>query len=100
MNLDPLTLTAILGMALVTYLTRAGGIWLIERFAPSKKAEAALRAIPGAVLISIVLPAVAQQGLAEMFATLATGAAAWRTKNPLGAMLVGVITIILFRRFI
>ncbi|MBI4760184.1 MAG: AzlD family protein [Chloroflexota bacterium] len=100
MNLDPLTLTAILGMALVTYLTRAGGIWLMERFAPSKKVEAALRAIPGAVLISIVVPAVAKQGLPEMFATFVTGAAVWRTKNPLGAMLVGVITIILFRRFI
>jgi uncharacterized membrane protein len=100
MNFDPLTFTAILGMALVTYLTRAGGIWLMERFAPSKKAEAALRAIPGAVLISIVVPAVAKQGLPETFATFATGAVAWWTKNPLGAMLVGVITIILFRRFI
>lgn len=98
MNLDPLTLTAILGMALVTYLTRAGGIWLMERFVPSKKVEAALRAIPGAVLISIVVPAVAQQGLPEMFATFVTGAAAWRTKNPLAAMAIGVAAVIAFRR--
>jgi uncharacterized membrane protein len=99
MKVDPLVLITIAGMAIVTYSTRAGGIWLMSRFAPSKRIESALRAIPEAILISIVVPAVMQQGLPEVFAAFVTGVVAWQTKSPLIAMAVGVITIVTIRWF-
>jgi len=97
MKVDPLILLTIAGMAIVTYATRAGGIWLMSRLTPSERIESALRTVPGAVLISIVVPAVAEQGLPEIFATFVTGVIAWQTKNPLIAMVVGVTAIIMFR---
>lgn len=56
MSVDPTTLTAILGMAIVTYLTRAGGYWLVGRVTLGARAQAALDAVPGAVLISVIAP--------------------------------------------
>jgi uncharacterized membrane protein len=90
MRLDPLV--AILGMALATYGTRAGGIWLMLHLAPSPRTERWLRQIPGAVLISIIAPAAAATGPRGLLAVLATVLAATRTRNLLLPMLVGVIS--------
>ncbi len=46
MKINPLVLFVILGMAFATYLTRAGGFWLMSRFTPSKRLERGLRAVP------------------------------------------------------
>ncbi|MDY7075897.1 MAG: AzlD domain-containing protein [Chloroflexota bacterium] len=72
---------AILGMALVTYATRAGGLWLMGRVKPSPRVERWLRHIPGAVLISIVAPIVAASDPAELLAMLATVVVGARTGN-------------------
>lgn len=50
------SLLTILGMAIVTYATRAGGIWLLRRTTPSPAIRAWLEHIPGAILISIIAP--------------------------------------------
>ena len=78
-RVDPLA--AILGMALATYSTRAGGIWLMSRVAPSARVEAWLRQVPGAVLISIIAPAALATGPAGLLAVLATVLVATRTRN-------------------
>ncbi len=87
----------ILGMALVTYITRAGGLWLMSRITPSPRVEGWLRQIPGAVLISIIAPAIFLTSLAQTLAALATLLAAIYTKNILVAMIVGVVTVWLLR---
>ena len=40
-------IAAICGMALVTYATRVGGIWLMVRVSPTPRVAALLRAFPG-----------------------------------------------------
>jgi len=84
------TLAAILGMALVTYATRAGGLWLMSRVTPSPRVDAWLRQIPGAVLVAIVAPAALASGPAGVLAVLATILIAARTGNVLLALGVGV----------
>jgi len=98
MKIDPLVLFVILGMAIATYLTRTGGFWLMSRFTPSKRLERGLRAVPAAILISIIAPSVIANGLPEIMATLATSVIAWRTRSPLIAMTIGVLTIIFLRQ--
>jgi uncharacterized membrane protein len=51
-------LLTIVLMAIVTYLLRAAGYWLIGRFTLSPRLETALSYLPGAVLTSLVVPAV------------------------------------------
>ncbi len=97
MQNESITLITILGMALVTYVTRAGGFWLMGLVTPSPRVEAWLRQIPGAVLVAIVAPTVLASSLAETLAALATVLVAIRTKNVLIAMLVGVAAVWLLR---
>ena len=84
------SMLTILGMALATYATRAGGLWLMGRVQPSPRVERWLRHIPGAVIVSIVAPIVAEGGPAELLATAATVGVGMRTKNVLLTMLTGV----------
>ncbi len=86
-------LVTILGMALVTYVTRAGGLWLMGRVTPSPRVDAWLRQIPGAVLVAIVVPAALVSGPAGVLALLATVVVAARTGNLLLALGVGVGTV-------
>jgi uncharacterized membrane protein len=95
--LDPLTLLTIVLMALVTYATRAGGLWLASRLALSERAEAWLDYIPGAILVSIVAPVVLAGGIAEALAALAVILVAWRTGSLPIAMVTGVCAVLLLR---
>jgi uncharacterized membrane protein len=92
-------LLAIAGMALVTYLTRIGGLLLYNRGPIGARAEAVLRHVPGAVLTAIVAPVVLGGGWAELLAGLATVLVAWRTRSLLLAMLVGVGVVYMLRQF-
>jgi uncharacterized membrane protein len=83
-------LLTILAMAVVTYATRAGGLWLMRFVTPSPRVEAWLRHIPGAVLISLIAPTVIAGGLAATLGALGTALVAARTKNLLLAIIVGV----------
>jgi uncharacterized membrane protein len=94
---ETLIVLTILGMALVTYMTRAGGLWLMSFVTPSPRVEAWLRQIPGAVLISIIAPSIFLTSPAQTLAALATLLAAIYTKNILVAMIVGVAAVWLLR---
>jgi uncharacterized membrane protein len=87
---DTVAVLTIVGMALVSYATRAGGLWLMSIVTPSPRVEAWLRSIPGAVLVALVAPTALTSSLAETLAALATVLVAVRTKNVLLAMVVGV----------
>jgi uncharacterized membrane protein len=94
-DVDSTTLLAIVLMALVTYATRAGGLWLASRLDLSERAEIFLDQIPGAILISLVAPVVITGGPAAWAAAAAL--VAWRTGSLLGAMVVGVACILALR---
>ena len=92
-----MTLLTIVLMALATYATRAGGLWLASRLALSERAEAWLDYIPGAILVSIVAPVVLAGGIAEALAALAVILVALRTGSLPIAMVTGVLAILLLR---
>lgn len=98
--LDPLIVLAIVMMALVTYATRAGGLWLASRLNLSKRAEAWLEQIPGAILVSLIAPAVLTSGFAGALAALAVVLVAVRTGSLPAAMLTGVAAIVILRNFL
>ena len=97
MQSETLTLLTILGMALVTYATRAGGFWLMGLVTPSPRVETWLKQLPGAVLVALIAPTILASSIAETLAAIATVLVAIRTKNVLIAMLVGVATVALLR---
>jgi uncharacterized membrane protein len=98
MNIDPLVLATIAGMGLVTYFTRVGGMWLIGRVRQTPRVEAWLRHIPGAVLVSLTVPIVAEGGPADALAVVATALVALRTRNFLLSIVVGVLAAWILRQ--
>lgn len=86
----------ILGMALATYATRAGGPWLMRRIAISPRIERWLRHVPGALLVAIVAPGIVTGGLAAVGASVVTVLVAARTKQLLLAMIAGIAAFALF----
>jgi uncharacterized membrane protein len=94
---DHITLLAIAFMALATYATRAGGLWLANRFDLSERAGAWLDAIPGAILVSLVAPTVLTGGPAEALAAVAVVVVAVRTGSLPLAMATGVVAVVVLR---
>lgn len=90
-------LLAIVGMALATLATKAGGLLLANRLPQTGFAATWLRHIPGAVLAALVAPAIATGGLAEALAGVTTALAWVLTRNLLPAMAAGVATVYLTR---
>ena len=97
MGLDGSTLLVIALMALVTYATRAGGLWLANRFDLSERAGAWLDAIPAAILVSLVAPTVLTGGPAEALAAVAVVIDALKTGSLPLAMVAGVVAVVVFR---
>ena len=98
MSLDLTTLTAIVLMGIVTYLTRIAGLALPSNLALSPRARAAFDAIPPAVLIAVIAPTVLATGWRESVAAAVTILAA--TRLPLlGVVAVGVAAIVALRAF-
>ena len=96
MSLEPMTLAAIIAMALVTYMTRIAGIFIGHRLELTGRAKAAFDAIPPAVLVAVIAPVALATGPAESLAALATAVAA--TRLPLLATIViGVASVVVLR---
>src|SRR3712207_8813347 len=89
MSLDPQALLAITLMAIATYATRSGGLWLASRLSLSERAEAWLGYIPGAILVSLVAPTVLTGGLPETLAAVAAILVALRTGGLPVALVAG-----------
>ena len=96
LSIDPLVLLAIIGMAMVTILTRVSGYLLARSFAIEGRTKAALEAVPGSVLIAIIVPTVFTTGPAETIASLITLGLASRLPFIL-AVFGGVGTVVLLR---
>ena len=91
------SLLTIIGMAVVTFGIRAGGLLLANRLPQSGFVAAWLRHIPGAVLASLVAPAVISGGPAEIVAAAMTALAYLLTRNLFAAMAAGVGAVYLAR---
>jgi len=90
-------LAVLLGMAGATYLTRAAGLFLISRIAPTPRVEAFLRHVPASILVAIVVPNLVSGGLAERMAAIVTALVAALTRNLVAALVAGVLAVVLLR---
>lgn len=75
LSADPMLLITIAGMAAVTYALRAGGYWIMGRVPISARARRGLEALPGAIIVSTILPIALQGGLAVGLCLIVAAAA-------------------------
>ena len=94
MEISLISFLTILGMGVITYLTRIGGIWLMTHIRLSGQLERVMKALPAAILVSLVAPAVFTTSIADIGAAIATLLVAIKTRNVLLAMLVGWISVL------
>lgn len=90
-------LLVILGMAAVTYAIRAGGLLLANRLPTTGFVASWMKHVPGAVLASLIAPAVLAGGAAEAVAAAATALIYIVSKNLFAAMAGGVLAVYLAR---
>lgn len=90
-------LIAILGMAAVTFAIRAGGLLLANRLPTTGFVASWMKHVPGAVLASLVAPAILAGGAAEAIAAAATALIYIVSRNLFAAMLGGVLAVYLAR---
>jgi uncharacterized membrane protein len=82
----------IIGMALVTYLTRSSGFFFLSRLKGiPPRVEAWMRHLPGAILLALVTPLLLAQGVIGIGAGVVVVMVAVRTKQLLPAMVAGVV---------
>ncbi len=94
------TLWIIIFGAIATYLTRVGGHLVLSRFERiHPRVEAGLNAVPAAVLTTLVAPAAASAGPAELIALLAAALASLRFGMML-TFLAGAFVLIALRQFV
>lgn len=96
-DLTPLHVAVILGMAAVTYATKAGGLWVLNRVDPSETTRAGLEALPGGIIVAILAPRLLSGGLPEWAGALVVVAVAHRTDSVLVSLGVGVAVVLLLR---
>jgi uncharacterized membrane protein len=99
MSLDPKTLLLIVLVGLATYGTRLAGYWLLRNVTITGRTKAALDAVPPAILVAVIAPAVLMNGLPEKIAGAVTLAAALMRLPLLVVIVVGVATTAMLRQF-
>jgi uncharacterized membrane protein len=98
-NVDPITLLAIVAMAAATYVTRVAGLLIATRLTLSGRAKAAFDAIPPAVLVAVIAPTAFTTGWAEAIAAAITALVALRLPL-LATIAVGVVSVVILRHAI
>jgi branched chain amino acid efflux pump len=96
-EINLVALLTILGMGVVTYATRISGFWLLGRITPTKRVRAWMSAIPGAVLVSLIAPALLAAGVVGFIAATVTVLIAVLTRRMLPAMVAGVAIVAVAR---
>lgn len=98
--IDESVLLTIVGVALATVVSKAGGYWLIERVEVSPRTEVGLSVLPGAILISLIAPRIIGGGLPEWISAGVVFVIAVRTGNILFAIVGGVGSVLIVRALV
>lgn len=96
-DLSPDVVAVVLAMAGVTYATKAGGLWALGRVEIPPRAETALEALPGGVVVAILAVELARGGPPEWAAAGLVAVVASRTERVLLALATGVGAVVLLR---
>lgn len=89
----------IAGAAMVTYGLRFGGLLLAGRLPKTGRFKRFMDALPGTILLSLIVPAAIAGGGWSWFATVCTGLCSLKTGNVFLSMMIGVV-IIAFSRYL
>ena len=101
-GLDPigislLALLALLAMGVTTFLMRAGGYWLMAHVPLTARVRRMLEALPGSLVVAIVLPIAVKSGVTALLAIAAAAAMMTLRHNGLLAVVTGLIVAALAR---
>lgn len=98
----------IVGMMVVTFLPRYGVLALMGRIEMPKPLFNALKFVPPAVLSAIILPTMIFKGdrlaieptNSALVAGIIAGVVAWRTRNLLLTIIVGMVALFIWRAIV
>jgi uncharacterized membrane protein len=76
--------------AIVTYCLRLGGLLLAERFPKTGRFKKFMDALPGTILLSLIVPGAFSTGFWGWAATACTALCSLKTGNVFASMIVGV----------
>lgn len=90
---------AIVAASVITYSFRLGGLLMAERLPQSGPLRSFLDALPGTILVALVVPSATNSGWQGLVGVCACLAVYWKTKNLLLTMISGVLTVYCIRQF-
>ena len=90
-------IAAIVLMALVTYLTRAGGVFIMSRVPIGPRMERFINAMAGSVLVAVITPMAVHGDWGARLALVATLIVMLTLQKPLPAITAGIVTAALWR---
>jgi len=85
--------------ALVTYSLRLSGLLLAGRLPKTGRFKTFMDALPGTILLSLIIPAAIGAGPVGWLATAMTGLCSLKTGNVFVSMLVGIVIVAIGRWF-
>lgn len=90
---------AIVIMAIATYLTRAGGVFVMSRVPIGPRVERFINAMAGSVLVAVITPMAVNGDWGARMALVATLMVMLALRKPLPAITAGILTAALWRLF-
>ena len=90
-------LIAIIAASIITYSFRLGGLLLADRLPQAGPLRYFLDALPGTILVSLVVPSALNAGWQGLIGVAACLGIYFRTKNLLLTMIMGVLTVYVAR---
>lgn len=96
-ELDPNVIVVILGMSIATYVTKAGGLWVLSRVDISPRMQAGLEILPGAIVMAFLVPELLGAGLPAWIAAAVVLVIAWATESMMLALVTGTGCVFVVR---
>jgi len=93
------TWTAIAAMAAVTYAISAGGFWLMGYVPLTRRVRSILNALPGSIVVAVILPHAVGGGTAAAVAVLTSLVVMALRRNDLLAVVCGMGAAAFVRAF-
>lgn len=97
LSVEQATWLAITCSALVTYSLRLSGLLLAGRLPKTGKFKKFMDALPGTILLSLIVPAAIAAGPVGWLATALTGLCSLKTGNIFVSMVVGILIVAIGR---
>jgi len=99
-DFDMLAIIVIILAGIITYSLRFGGLLIGNVLSKHKFVENLIKALPGTLLLSFIVPSIISEGIPGAISALITGVVAKKTNNVLIALIIGMAVIILFRNLL